>query len=500
MLHKWGGKRATWCWCRRLMLFCMLTASSVVGCAAQPCPPGWCKTFPATGLKYTPPFSCFWNKLSYIPDVGRFFLYTSDGIYTFSNSWWSYAVLGQVATANPWLEETTSGTTHATVTDNSKGFLESAVSSTDQTITVGAGQGASFHPDPSHGGVLIIDVEEIGYASSNLSKDTFSRVLRGIRGTTPAPHAVGALVNAGAPFPQSRREAGLVPVNDHIPDRHPFLSSAYDSRRHQLVQAGGIIELNKKTDTWSFCFEENQFCSRSQLRVWSRLGTDTPVPGRADAAMTYDPDDDVMILYGGQNVGRPRSDTWLLCFQADPQVSGHSVGCPGGRRYPDWVEMVTTGSPGPRLAHAIVYDAYHHRAVLFGGISGTLPDPQETWIYSPQERTWKNAKASGQSPRSFRRPAMTYDSTRHHIVLYEGPVAKASAGVLGGLYVYDVGTNTWELTSVAGGPVPTSPADQAHGRLSLAYDPARDTFVASELAVPYGIAVWELKGAELDKK
>ncbi|HVI11156.1 MAG TPA: hypothetical protein VND65_22940 [Candidatus Binatia bacterium] len=438
--------------------------------------------------RVTPPFgSSAWNKLNYIPDLGRFFIYSSDGIVTFSNSWWSYGVLGHVAKDNPWQEETTSGTRQTVITDNSKGFLKSAIGATDTAIAVGSGEAHSFHLDAAHGGILIVDDEEIAYSADKVSNDTFTSVTRGVRGTTPAGHDRGALVNAGAPNPQSRLHGSLVGVRDHLPDRHPFLSSAYDSRRHQLFQAGGIIEINKKSDTWYLCVGEGSFCAKDDVLVWKRLFTSTPAPAGADSAMTYDSDDDVMIVYGGQANGNPTSRTWLLCFAADPQVSGQSVGCPTGRAYPDWVPVNALSSPDPRFAHSIVYDSYHHVVVLFGGVNGTPRDPDETWIYAPATRTWKKAHAKGNLPASFRRPAMAYDSSRHKIVLYEGPDH---------LYLYDPEADTWELRVIPGGPVPSGGV--AHGRLSLDYDSKNDMFVATELALPYALQTWELKGAALD--
>lgn len=486
----------------RLSLLLFFVLMLQVESRAQSCNDGWCLTFPVGDVKATPPFgSSAWNKLVYIPDDGRFFIYTSDGIYTFSNSWWSYGVLGHPATSNPWIEDSTSGTVQPTVTNNSKGFLKSAIGAKDETISLRTGEGRSFHPDPAHGGILVIDDEEISYSAANHSGDTFTNVIRGVRGTIPASHNAGAMVNAGAPFPQSRREGKLVAANDHIPDRHPFLTAAYDSRHHQLFQAGGIIENNKKTDTWYFCFVANEFCPADDVRVWKRLLTHTPVPSRADSAMTYDSDDDVMILYGGQNVGNPTADTWLLCFKPDPQSSGNSVGCPNGGTYPDWVQVASTkGSPDPRFAHSLVYDSQHHVAVLFGGTNGTSTDPGETWLYTPATRTWTNAKPSGSNPSSFRRPAMTYDSKRKRIVLYEGPPGKKADETTGGLYLYDPSANKWERSAVEGGPRPSSPeGGVAHGRLSLDYDPKTDTFVATELGPGYSLQVWELKGTIFDR-
>lgn len=470
------------------------------------CGSGWCNTFPVPGVitgPVKPPFgSSAWNKLNYIPEEGRFYLYSSDGIYTFANSWWSYAVLGSVATTNPWLEETTSGTTQQTVTDNTKGFLSAPIGSKDTTVALQPGQGATLHPDPVHGGVLVIDGEEIAYSASDVMGDSIVSVTRGIRGTVPSSHATGALVNGGAPFPQSRIGGTLVPVQDHLPDRHPFLFSAYDTRRAQLFQTTGIVELNKLSDTWYLCMQANAYCPASDVKTWRPFETPTRIPAKADGAMTYDSDDDVMILYGGQSTGSPSADTWILCFQADPQISGNSVGCPSGGSYPNWVNVTThpaTGA-GPRYFHSLVYDSSNHKVIMFGGSDGAATDPNTTWLYTPATRTWSNALPAGNIPAAFRRPAMTYDSTRQLSVLYEGPLGVITDGIPGGLYTYDAGTNRWTLTSVKGGPIPTSETTNpvCHGRISMAYDSQTDTFVITELGPSaYSLYSWELPGSNI---
>jgi hypothetical protein len=146
----------------------------------------------------------------------------------------------------------------------------------------------------------------------------------------------------------------------------------------------------------------------------------------------------------------------------------------------------------------MVYDSDHHVAVMFGGINGTAADPSDTWLYTPATRTWSNAKPAGCNPASFRRPAMTYDSIRRRIVLYEGPPEKSGQAGTGGFYIYDAGANRWELSAIQGGPVPSSPgAERAHGRLSLAHDFKSDTFVATELGAGYALQTWELKGTAI---
>lgn len=466
----------------------------------NPCEKGWCKTFPVGDLKATPPFgSSAWNKLVFVPDDHRFYLYTSDGIITFSNSWWSYGVLGHVATSNPWTEESTSGTVARTVTFASKGFLKSPIAPADTVILLRPAEASTFRPDPKLGGILIIDDEAIAYTPGGISKDGFIGVTRGVRGTVPAAHNTGTIVNGGAPAPQSRIDGKLRAVNDHLPDRHPFLAAAYDSRRHQLFQAGGIIEINKKTDTWYFCLAAGEYCPSSDVRVWKRLLTPTSVPGRADSAMAYDSDDDVMILYGGQSVGNPNSDTWLLCFSADPQPGGNKVGCPSGHTYPDWVRVEPAkGKPEARFAHSLVYDSSHHVAVMFGGVNGTTKGPNDVWMYSPGSRSWANVKTGDGGPASFSRPAMTYDPAMNRVVLYQGPPGRGPDGSLGGLFLFDAGVGKWETITVPGGPIPSSPGPaRGHGRLSMDYDPETDTFVATELGAGYTLQTWELRGSVL---
>jgi hypothetical protein len=94
----------------------------------------------------------------------------------------------------------------------------------------------------------------------------------------------------------------------------------------------------------------------------------------------------------------------------------------------------------------------------------------------------------------------TFDSTRHVSVLYEGPPGVVTDGIPGGLYLYDAGSNLWTLTSVAGGPIPTTETTNpvCHGRLSIAYDSLTDSFVATELgSLAYVLYAWELPGTSI---
>src|SRR5208337_3790829 len=86
------------------MLHALLLLTGAAFAQTDSCERSWCNTFPLGDVKAKPPFgSSAWNKLVYVPDDVRFFIYSSDGVFTFSNSWWSYGVLDHVGTTNPWV-------------------------------------------------------------------------------------------------------------------------------------------------------------------------------------------------------------------------------------------------------------------------------------------------------------------------------------------------------------------------------------------------------------
>ncbi|MGH7580175.1 MAG: Kelch repeat-containing protein [Gemmatimonadales bacterium] len=72
-------------------------------------------------------------------------------------------------------------------------------------------------------------------------------------------------------------------------------------------------------------------------------------------------------------------------------------------------------SPGPRNAHAAVYDSRTGEFVLFGGATSTEVRG-DTWRW--RSGVWRRSPLAGPDPRTF--PAIAYDSARSAVVLFGG--------------------------------------------------------------------------------
>ena len=145
---------------------------------------------------------------------------------------------------------------------------------------------------------------------------------------------------------------------------------------------------------------------------WVRIATEGP-PSRASAAMCYDSDRHVIVLFGG-NTG--------------PNTAG---GYPGAGGYlgdtwefdgTNWTQRLPVTSPVGRYQANMVYDSYRHRAVLFGGqrYDGTygVRFSPETWEWDGTN--WKQVVTAHLPPwREWLYPyAACYDSARKEMLLF----------------------------------------------------------------------------------
>jgi hypothetical protein len=212
---------------------------------------------------------------------------------------------------------------------------------------------------------------------------------------------------------------------------------AYDAGRDRLVLQGGFsqpptegADLVRHGDTWEWDGD-----------AWRRVADDGPGV-RDHAAMAYDPERKVVVLFGG---GRPDqsllADTWTW----------------DGER---WREAAVAGPPA-RATHRLVWDDRTEAVLLFGGWGedGLLAD---TWSWDGSAWTEIAPGASGPGARFASR--MAFDAARGEVVLYGG---RGGSGDFDDTWVLrDAG---WTRRDVAGpGPL------NVH---AMAYDPRRERVV-----------------------
>lgn len=175
-----------------------------------------------------------------------------------------------------------------------------------------------------------------------------------------------------------------------------------------------------------------------------------PLP-RNDHAMTYDTESDRVIVFGGvfENL-QYLSDTWAYDVNTNT-----------------WREMAPTQAPARRCCMEMVYDAESDRVILFGGITPSLEDLNDTWTYDLNNDTWTRM-APPSAPPARHRAAGAYDAESDRFILVGGHRGGGDP-VMRDTWAYDFNNNTWEDL--------TQPGFWWASSASMAYDAQSDVII-----------------------
>ncbi len=188
-----------------------------------------------------------------------------------------------------------------------------------------------------------------------------------------------------------------------------------------------------------------------QSLQWSELHAENSPPARRSHAMAFDPENRLVVMFGGYGNGSHLGDTWVF----DPRTEA-------------WNRVSTSVAPSPRAATTLVYEPQGKQLILFGGFAeGHSIVHNDTWAFTTSKAAWTNTDAA--SPPSARASyGMTYDSKRHLIVLFGGFTEQ---GYFNDVWLYDPARNSWEERQTAG----EKPSPR--GAMGFVYDEASDVFV-----------------------
>ena len=189
----------------------------------------------------------------------------------------------------------------------------------------------------------------------------------------------------------------------------------YVPTANQIVLFGGIgYDIHPRgyiyEDTWVFDLETNN---------WTQMFPEVYPDARADHAMVYDPELDLIVLYGGINdnpdfgYDECFNDVWFYDLKTNYWDFGDLWGY--------------SGKPSGRCGHSMVYDPFEGHLVVFGGW-----DPftdtffNDTWIfdcYFPFVECYEDTPylGSSPSPRAYHSMVSVFDPDRPDeriIVLY----------------------------------------------------------------------------------
>ncbi|MFT5130358.1 MAG: hypothetical protein ACI8W8_003989 [Rhodothermales bacterium] len=196
-----------------------------------------------------------------------------------------------------------------------------------------------------------------------------------------------------------------------------------------------------------------------------------PPPARREFAMAYDAARGEMLLFGGDTAGR-RNDTWAY----------------DGKR---WELRTPQTFPSSRNEMSMAYDSTREVIVLFGGFDGEIgEEAQDTWEWDGS--SWTRIETAT-SPTARQRASMSFDSTRHVMVLYGGDQNGSPSAD-----TWEYSGSNWAFISTANSPGPRSEA-------AMAYDPVRQQtvfFGGTESGGPSGSRdeTWVYDGANWQQR
>ena len=210
-------------------------------------------------------------------------------------------------------------------------------------------------------------------------------------------------------------------------------SLVWDAADNYMLMFGGydLTAAQVLNSTWSYL-----------NGTWTNVTPSVGPAPRWRQAMTYDPTDGYVVMFGGTNLAASTiySDTWSW-----------KAGV--------WTKLSPTGSPPGRYRAQMVWDAADGYAVEFGGCTSSSCPDQSTWTYVND--TWTSVNPATK-PTARVYYAFDYDAAQGYVLMYGG--AETSGMNVGASDTWSFLNGTWtQLTSVGTAP-------PARGYVMTAFD------------------------------
>ncbi len=251
-------------------------------------------------------------------------------------------------------------------------------------------------------------------------------------------------------------------------NRHPGWQMAIDTKRNFMWLWGGVCQGVNRTDMYYL-----KLTADPMLATWHQLTpAHTPLANNSSAT-AYDPDDDVLFVFGSDSAGQT-NDNWVYCRTAENPTPGvltakqSAAGCAVGD---DWnkVTLLNSAQPSGPNFPGLIYDTVTKKVIQFGGMTGALVARNETWAYDVPTHLWTRKALNTVAPPvytgpSTAQPALVYNSHTNKVLYHQTSNTGAPAD-----WQYDPVADTWtKLTSSNGGPIYD---------LNMAYDFATETLI-----------------------
>jgi len=215
----------------------------------------------------------------------------------------------------------------------------------------------------------------------------------------------------------------------------------YDPVNERLMMFGGFYEGSSPQahgDTWTFDWGTES---------WRLLEVEPSPSPREDYGITYVPELEGFILFGGWNKGGWLGDTWL--FDCASQT---------------WTELHPAVAPEARTSMGFCCDEANGVVVLYGGYTDDLPDMGDMWLYDYSTNTWTEVTPEA-SPPALYGCEMIYDPSTQAVLLFGGHYYEDDMDFfIRTVWEYDVVANTWTDRQTQGGPSERYWQNTAHDR------------------------------------
>jgi hypothetical protein len=251
-------------------------------------------------------------------------------------------------------------------------------------------------------------------------------------------------------------------------DRHPE-QQAIDTGRNRFWLWSGVCANVNRQDLWYLILNADPTTD-----TWTQVSLSTlPTVGNS-GAMVYDPDDDVLFLFGS-DTGAQTHDNWVYCPTATTLSAAQPTG--GCATANDWTEIAPVGGviPSGVAFTGLWYDTVTKRVIQYAGQTGGGTPKNETWSYSVPTKTWTQVCSTGCTPPPVfsgvdsNHPPMAYISDAGQL-LYRQVTNTGNPKD----WIYNPSTDRWTALASNTGPVPASPAQTFY----MAYDPTARRVIA----------------------
>lgn len=143
-------------------------------------------------------------------------------------------------------------------------------------------------------------------------------------------------------------------------------SLCYDGFNQEIVLCGGgaVDKDSSHVGTWIF---------KPSTAAWTELALGVQPGPRANTAMAFDGQNNVIVLFGGDHLDYYYGDTWI--YDCAAKI---------------WSQRHPSMNPKPRAGHSMVYLPKSKKVVLLGGYSraGDQASVYEMWAYDYTANAW----------------------------------------------------------------------------------------------------------------